>query len=54
VDKRESLQEGWEAEKGFGPSAVGGLWLEMAYKRKEKSKRNAQQQEVARIRIYNA
>lgn len=52
--KRESLQEGWAAEKGFGPPAVGGLWLEMAYKRKEKSKRNAQQQEIARIRIYNA
>jgi len=52
--KRESLQEGWAAEKGFAPPAVGGLWLEMAYKRREKSKRNDRQEEIARIRIYNA
>ena len=27
--KKEDLSEGWAAEKGFGPAALGGLWLDV-------------------------
>ncbi len=27
--KKEDLSEGWAAEKGFGPAALGGLWLDI-------------------------
>jgi len=27
--KQEPLDEGWAAEKGFGPPAVGGLWINL-------------------------
>ncbi len=27
--KKENLSEGWAAEKGFGPAALGGLWLDV-------------------------
>jgi len=27
--KKEDLAEGWAAEKGFGPAALGGLWLDI-------------------------
>jgi len=27
--KRPNLQSGWEAERGFGPPSVGGVWMRM-------------------------
>jgi len=29
--KREDLTEGWAAEKGFGPAALGGVWIDMCW-----------------------